>query len=179
VAGVVLAVVGVVVLIVAVVALRDPRSGGPQNAGRSVSVSDAAGTPSTSAPRTTPKATPTPTRTGTTSAPPVSLGSTSSTAGTGAKSVPLVVLNNTTVAGLAKTAATRFESGGWTVSSSGNFSNDIISTCAYYDPSITGAKAAATALQAQYPTIKRVAPKFDGLPSGPVVVVLTPDYQSS
>ena len=177
-AGVVLAVVGVVVLIVAVVALRDPRSDGPQNAGRSVGVSATAGTPSSA--RTTPKAspTPTPTRTGTTSAPPVNLGSSSSSAEAAAKSVPLVVLNNTTVAGLARTAATRFENGGWTVTSSGNLSNNIISTCAYYDPSSTGAKAAAEALMAQYPTIKRVAPKFDGLPSGPVVVVLTPDYQS-
>ncbi len=175
-AGVVLAVVGVVVLIVAVVALRDPRSDGPSNAGQSVAVSNTAATPTPT--RTTPKPSPTPTRTGTTSAPPVSLGSSSSSADAAAKAVPLVVLNNTTVAGLAKTAATRFEDGGWTVSSSGNLSNNIISTCAYYDPSVTGAKAAAKALQAQFPTIKRVAPKFDGLPSGPVVVVLTPDYQS-
>ena len=176
-----LAVVGVVVLIVAVVALHDPRSDGSQNAGKSVAVSDsdASGTPSASRTATAPSATPT--RTGTTTAPPVSLGSSAadaSAASAAAKSVPLVVLNNTTVSGLAKTAATRFEQGGWTVTSSGNFSNNIISTCAYYDPDTTGAKAAAEALQAQYPTIKRVEPKFAELPSGPVVVVLTPDYQS-
>ena len=94
------------------------------------------------------------------------------------KSVPLVVLNNTTISGLAQQAAQRFEQGGWTVTRYDNYQNDILSTCAYYDPSVPGAKTAADALQAQYPTIKRVKPKFPGLPSGPVVVVLTPDYQS-
>jgi hypothetical protein len=100
------------------------------------------------------------------------------------KDVPLVVLNNTTVQGLAEQAAHRFESGGWTVTSFGNYQNEIASTCAYFDPSYAGAKAAAEALQRQYPTITRVQPRFapDGvsepLPDAPVVVVLTPDYSS-
>jgi hypothetical protein len=92
------------------------------------------------------------------------------------KDVPLVVLNNTTISHLAQQAAQRFESGGWTVTTYGNYQNDILSTCAYYDSTDPAAKAAAQALQAQYPTIKRVEPKFPQLPSGPVVVVLTPDY---
>ncbi len=53
----------------------------------------------------------------------------------GVKDVPLVVLNNTTIKGLATQAAARFESGGWKVTSSGNLTNEIISTCAYYDAS--------------------------------------------
>jgi hypothetical protein len=89
---------------------------------------------------------------------------------------PLVVLNNTTVTGLAEQAAQRFTDGGWTVTSFGNYQNDILSTCAYYDPSVPGAREAAQALQRQYPTIKRVQPKFAELPAGPIVVVLTPDY---
>lgn len=92
--------------------------------------------------------------------------------------LPLVVLNDTTVTGLAQQAQQTFQAGGWTVSSVGNLTNDIISTCAYYDPTVTGAEAAATALRAQFPAIKRVQPKFAGLPAGPVVVVLTPDYTS-
>ena len=40
------------------------------------------------------------------------------------------------------------------------------------------AKGAAEELQNEYPTIQRVEPKFDGLVSGPVVVVLTPDYSN-
>lgn len=100
----------------------------------------------------------------------------------GVKAVPLVVLNNTTIGGLAAHASERFQAGGWTVTRFGDYTNNIASTCAYYDPSTPGAKAAAEALQRQFPTIKRVEPKFapepgaQPLPPGPVVVVLTPDY---
>ena len=48
-----------------------------------------------------------------------------------------------------------------------NYSNNIISTCAYYDPSVTGAKAAAEALKAQFPWIKRARNGSPSLPSGP------------
>jgi LytR cell envelope-related transcriptional attenuator len=96
--------------------------------------------------------------------------------GSAVKSVPLIVLNNTTVQGLAAQAAQRFEAGGWTVRNFDNYSNDIASTCAYYDPSDPEAKPAAEALQAQFPAIRRVKEKFSELPAGPVVVVLTPDY---
>ena len=44
------------------------------------------------------------------------------------------------------------------------------------DPSVTGAQAAAEALQSQFPAIKRVKERFGGLPGGPIVVVLTSDY---
>ena len=96
-----------------------------------------------------------------------------------AKDVPLIVLNNTTITGLARQAAQRFEQGGWTVTRYANYQNDIVSTCAYYDPADAGAKAAAEALQRQYPTIKRVKQRFAELPNGPVVVVLTPDYSAA
>ena len=109
---------------------------------------------------------------------PTSKTPTSSGGTANVKSVPLIVLNNTTIPHLAQQAAQRFEAGGWTVTSYSNYQNDILSTCAYYDPTVAGAQAAAEALQAQYPTIKRVEPKFPQLPSGPVVVVLTPDYSS-
>jgi hypothetical protein len=89
-----------------------------------------------------------------------------------------VVLNNTTITGLAVRAQSNFVAGGWTVTSTGNLQNEIISTCAYYDPAVAGAQAAAGRLQQQFPAIKRAAPKFAGLPAGPIVVVLTPDYVS-
>jgi len=90
------------------------------------------------------------------------------------------VLNNTTTTGLAQEASKRFERGGWTVTKYDNYQNDIISTCAYYDPDVSGARAAAQALREQYPTIKRVEPQFSELSSwnSPVVVILTPDYQA-
>ena len=112
----------------------------------------------------------TPTKPRSTTAAPVDLG--------GSKSVPLVVLNNTTIRGLAAQAADTFKAGGWTVTSTGNLTNDIVSTCAYYDPANYAAKAAALALQAQFPAIKRTEPKFAELPAGPIVVVLTPDYST-
>ena len=113
---------------------------------------------------------------GHTSTPPSSASSGSSADLIGA--LPLVVLNDTEITGLAAGAAQRFENGGWTATY-GNLPpdvSDILSTCAYFDPSVANAKAVARALQAQYPTIKRVKPKFEGLPAGPIVVVLTPDY---
>ncbi len=162
------------------VALRDPKSDTAQDTGSSVAVSPATSSSSQSRASTTPSSALPTTSGSTTTAPPVSLSGTGTTSALAddPKSVPLVVLNNTTTAGLAKQAAQRFRAGGWTVTSSGNLTNNIISTCAYYDPATAGAKAAAKALQAQFPTIKRVEPKFTGLPSGPVVVVLTPDYSS-
>jgi hypothetical protein len=162
-------VLGIAVLVVALFALREPN--GHVAAAQSNSRSNVA-EHSPSKPRKT------------TTAPH---GSHSASSGSGAvrHAIALVVLNNSTTAGLAAQAAHRFESGGWRVTSFGNYQNDISSTCAYYDPTISGAKAAAEALQAQYPTIKRVAPRFapdagaEPLPSGPVVVVLTGDYSAT
>jgi hypothetical protein len=95
-------------------------------------------------------------------------------------SEPLVVLNNTGTSGIGAQAAQRFRSGGWTVTSvDENYQNNIASTVAYYDPSVSGAQRAALALQTQFPAIKRVVEKFAELPAGPVVVVLTPDYTQS
>lgn len=117
-------------------------------------------------------------------APPSGTGSGSSGAGPSgaatsvAGALPLVVLNNTTTRGLAQQAAQRFESGGWTVSHVDNLHNEILSTVAYYDPAVANARRTALALQRQFPTIKRVVPKFAQLPAGPIVVVLTPDYSA-
>lgn len=101
-------------------------------------------------------------------------------------SKPLIVLNDTSTPGLAQHAAQQFEGGGWNVLSyDENFSNVIISTCAYYDPNVHGAKHAAHTLQKQFPAIQRIAPRFapapggDPLPAGPVVVVLTSDWPTS
>ncbi len=59
---------------------------------------------------------------------------------------------------------------------SGNLTNDILSTCAYYDPSDPANEAAAQQLQQQFPEIKRVKERFAELPPGPIIVVLTTDY---
>jgi hypothetical protein len=149
---------------VAIVALREPNGHGATAAAGRTSALSSTHAPTPTASKTHPAS----------SAPPTA----DVQSGARVKDVPLVVLNNTTTTGLAKQAAQRFESGGWTVTRYDNYQNSILSTCAYYDPAQPGSKAAAEALQAQYPTIKRVEPKFAELPSGPIVVVLTPDYSA-
>ena len=163
-AGALLAALGVVVLIVAVIAIRQQHGGGAR-AGSTL--------PSASRPTTSPR--PAPTRTATR---PAGRSSSSSPVSPASAKQSLVVLNNTTTAGLARTAAQRFEAGGWTVTKYDNYQNDIISTCAYYDPSVARAQQAALALQRQFPTIKRVEPQFAQLAvyRSPIVVILTPDY---
>lgn len=166
--GALLVVVGVAVAALAVTALNHPNGRLAARASQSVSSSSAASHPGSSAashPASSPTSTPTPTH---------SQGSaTSSTAGSGR--LPLVVLNNTSDV-TASTAAQRFEQGGWTVTDTSTFDGSILSTAVYYDPDVSGAQAAAEALQQQFPAIKRVKEKFDGLPAGPIVVVLTSDY---
>jgi hypothetical protein len=171
-AGAALALLGVVVLVIAIIALREPN--GHVNSAASDETTAAAkdDRQSQQAPQSTPANTHATSPSDSNSAP----------ASGAAKSVPLVVYNDTTTQGLAHDAAQRFESGGWTVSRFANIPSgisDIISTCAYYDPSDPAAKSAAEALQQQFPTIKRTKPKFAGLGDGPVVVVLTPDYSAS
>ena len=164
--GIALALLGVFVLLVALFALQHPRqnsSAAGTPTGRASSTAKAARSShaATSAPATH------------SSTPPAS------TAGSGTpKRLPLLVLNNTTIQGLAEQARRTFVAGGWTVTDTGNLQNEIVSTCAYYDPTVPGAQQAATALQAQFPAIKRVVPRFAELPAGPIVVVLTPDYVS-
>ncbi|HEV2885648.1 MAG TPA: LytR C-terminal domain-containing protein [Jatrophihabitans sp.] len=106
---------------------------------------------------------------------PTGAGTTPATPGSPA-GTPLVVLDNTGRAELARAATEHFEQGGWTVTETSTFDGDILSTAAYYDPATPGAQAAAQALQAQFPEIRRVRPKFDGLGPGAIVVVLTYDY---
>ena len=158
--GTVLAVLGVGVAVVAVIALRHPNG----RQARPVSL------------RSTATATVTATPTPSSSAPSGQSSTPGSTGSVAAHSVPLVVLNNTSTIGLAKTARQRFQAAGWTVTSVGNITNDIISTCAYYDPSDPANQQAALELQQEFPAIKRVTEKFPELPPGPIVVVLTTDY---
>jgi hypothetical protein len=150
--------------------VRNPKSTHP-SAGKRITASSTVTVTRSSTPHTSPPASHT--STGSSSG-----SSRSSSSPSRAAKQPLVVLNNTTISGLAERAAQRFEDGGWTVTKYDNYQNDILSTCAYYDPSVAGAQAAAEALQQQYPTIKRVKPQFAELASwhSPIVVILTPDY---
>ncbi|HEY8300751.1 MAG TPA: LytR C-terminal domain-containing protein [Jatrophihabitans sp.] len=164
-AGVLIAVLGVAVAIIAIVALRNPHTNATaagtdtHHASSSVPAKPSASHPLTLSPSATPS-------------------SHRSSAPAGAE--PLVVLNQTTTPGLASQAAQRFRTGGWKVTGVQEaYQNDVITTTAYYDPAVAGAQKAAQELAKQYPTIHRVAAKFPELPAGPVVVVLTTDYSST
>ena len=160
--GVLIAVLGVAVLIVAFFALRHPHH-----------AATAAGTDTR---KTTPSASQSVAASSSASTSP----SASSGNGSAIGSKPLIVLNQTTTPDLAAQAAQRFRSGGWRVTSAQDgYQNDVITTTAYYDPTVPGAQRAADALRKQYSTIHRVAERFPQLPPGPVVVVLTPDYSST
>jgi hypothetical protein len=164
--GSVLAVLGIAVAVVALIALRHPNGRQAKPVSLRTSTSTVTATPPTS----TKTVTKTP-------KPPPSHPSTSSNSSTATgHPIPLVVLNSTSTTGLAETAKQRFEQGGWTVTGTNNIVNDILSTCAYYDPNTPGAQQAAEQLQQQFPAIKRVKEKFAELPPGPIVVVLTSDY---
>ena len=166
--GIAVAVLGVAVLVVAIIALRHPqghtaRAGAPTASPTRNTVTarpaSSSAAPSTPAPST-------PSSPSTSASPSVPAGG----------KVPLIVLNQTSTIGLAAKAGATFQAGGWTVTSVGSLRNDVISTTAYYDPTVAGAQAAAEALQVQFPAVKRVLPKFAELPAGPIVVVLTSDY---
>jgi hypothetical protein len=173
--GGLLAILGIVVAVLAVVALHQPKGhqaakgSGPATGPTTASISASAVTSAVTSTSTTTSAS-------SSATPSKSSSGTASTAGTGVKSIPLVVLNSTNKSGLAASAAKTFSAGGWTVTSAGNIVNNIASTCAYYDPSDPKNQAAAAALMSQFPAIKRIKEKFAELPAGPVVVVLTSDY---
>ncbi|MGX7677779.1 LytR C-terminal domain-containing protein [Jatrophihabitans sp. DSM 45814] len=167
--GVVLASVGVLVAVLAFVALNHPKGRQADRASVGVSSSASAATTKKSTPATT---SPKPTTSTTAAAPTDPATATKPTV----NRPSVIVLNNSGTDGLGGIAVTRLVQGGWTATDGGVFSGDILSTAAYYDPNAAGAQSAATALQAQFPQIKRIKPRFDGLPEGPIVLVLTSDY---
>jgi hypothetical protein len=172
-AGVLIALLGVAVLIVAFLALRDPKHSATAAGSDTHHVTPPA---RSSAVTDHPNSGP-PSSGARSSGRGASSHQSSSSGVTGSQ--PLIVLNQTTTPDLAQQAAARFRSGGWRVTSAQEgYQNDVITTTAYYDPAISGAQRAAQALARQFPTIDRVAERFPELPAGPVVVVLTTDYTS-
>jgi hypothetical protein len=175
---VLIAVLGIAVLVVAFLALRNPRHNTAAGASQTITAtrtvpgpssssstpatsggaSDATGASDSLAPSEEPDS-------GSSPPEPAAVGS-----------QPLVVLNAVGTPNLATDAAAQFEHAGWTVTHIGDYTNNFLSTAAYYDPSVPGARRAAHALQRQFPFIKRVVERFSQLPAGPVVVVLWSDY---
>jgi hypothetical protein len=155
--------------LIAITALNHPKGRETARATSVPTSSASVAKPSSSAPKkpapTAPSATPKPAPK--TSSPPTPTAITRPS---------VLVLDNTSTASGVATALSRLRAGGWTASSGGTFDGSILSTAVYYDPAVTGADQAATALQAQFPAILRVKPKFSGLPQGALILILTSDY---
>ena len=96
------------------------------------------------------------------------------TASAPAAIVPVSVLNNSKIKGLARTAAAKFQAGGWPVPVQGNYRGGTIAqTTVYYAP---GQVASAQRFAQQF-GIGRVAPRFAGLPTQGMTVIVTRDFR--
>jgi LytR cell envelope-related transcriptional attenuator len=117
---------------------------------------------------TPPTARPTPTRTTPatrveakrTSRPPVPL-------------LPVSVLNNSTRSGLAHRAAAQVAAQGWPIAKVGNFTGRVALSTLYYAP---GQFASAQRLAQSMSAIRRVLPRFSGLPTPGLTLVVTRDW---
>lgn len=86
---------------------------------------------------------------------------------------PLTVLNNSRISDLAGRAADRFRQAGWPVAEVGSFTGRIPVTTVYYP---SDREPAAHALAMAFPAVRRVLPRFDGLPGSGLTVVVTREY---
>jgi hypothetical protein len=176
--GALVALLGVVLLVVGVVALGGGDSGSSGAAPApspsvATSPSRSTGSPSASrsgAPRTT-------TAPHTTVAPPPRTSATPPPP-TSAARAPLTVLNNSTIRGLADRAAGDVQNRGWQVAQVGNFAGRLATSTVYYTPGDAAGQAAATELAREFPQVDQVLPRYAGLPPTPagIVLVVTKDW---
>jgi hypothetical protein len=86
---------------------------------------------------------------------------------------PVTVLNNSRRTGLAAHVAGEVRAHGWPVRSVGNFRGRIAASTLYY---ADGQRAAAEELARTMPAIRRVEPRFAGLPGVGLTLVVTRDW---
>ncbi|HEY7103464.1 MAG TPA: LytR C-terminal domain-containing protein [Mycobacteriales bacterium] len=176
--GALVALVGVVLLVVGVVALGGGDSGSSGAApapSPSVATSPAPSRP-TGSPSGSRSSGPQPTTGSRTTAAPPSR-TTAAPPATAARA-PLTVLNNSTINGLADRAAGEVQNRGWQVAQVGNFGGRLPTTTVYYTPGDAAGQAAATELAREFPQIDQVLPRYAGLPPTPagIVLVVTKDW---
>ncbi len=106
-------------------------------------------------------------------APPARPGPTASAAPSPPAPPALLVLNNSRRPGLARRAARLFEDAGWPVRGTGNFTGRIPVTTVYYPD---GQATLARRVAARFPGVRRVAPRFAGLPGSGLTVVVTREF---
>jgi hypothetical protein len=176
--GALVALVGVVLLVVGVVALGGGDSGSSGAApapSPSVATSPASPSRSPSASRSA-STRPSGGRTTTVTAVPPRPSTTPPA--TAAARAPLTVLNNSTISGLADRAAGEVQNRGWQVAQVGNFAGRLPTTTVYYTPGDAAGQAAANELAREFPQVDQVLPRYAGLPPTPagIVLVVTKDW---
>ncbi len=135
-------------------------------------------------PATTPANTSPANSTAATAAPPAGSTPASTATSTGASTtansaalqrVPVRIYNNSTVDGLAATAADHLRAGGWTVTDVSNYAEGQISESTVFYGTESGAKDAADKLGKDMGLT--VAPRFDGIADAPagLIVILAGD----
>ena len=174
--GGVLALAGIALLVLGLLALR---GGGDDSPPAAAPTSTAPASPTSSSPSTvapTTEVTAQPTSRPTTVVPPPPTPSTAEPSGLAR--APLTVLNNSTVAGLADRAAAAAERRGWDVAQVGNFAGRLPVTTAYFTPGDAASERAARQLAVEFPQVGQVLPRYAGLPPTPagIVLVVTRDW---
>jgi len=126
--------------------------------------------------RITDSPSPAPSVSTTTAAPPASQPpATQSPVQTVAAMLPVTVLNNSRISHLAARVAADLRAHGWPVRETGNFTGRIRATTIYYGP---GQHASAVRLARTFHQIRRVEPRFAGLPGRGLTLVVTRDWSS-
>ena len=100
---------------------------------------------------------------------------TQSAAPTAAALLPVTVLNNSRISHLAARVAADLRAHGWPVRKTGNFTGRVRATTVYYAP---GQRASAERLARAFAQIRRVEPRFAGLPGHGLTLVVTRDWTS-
>ena len=85
----------------------------------------------------------------------------------------VTVLNNSRISGLAHDAAARVARGGWPVRYVGNFTGRIAASTIYY---AAGQRRSAELFAREFPAVRRVLPRFPGLPGSGLTLVVTRDW---
>jgi hypothetical protein len=87
--------------------------------------------------------------------------------------LPVSVLNNSRRSGLAHEAAAQVQAHGWPIAKVGNFTGRVPISTLYYAP---GQLASAQRLAHEMPAIRRVEPRFAGLPTSGLTLVVTREW---
>jgi hypothetical protein len=97
----------------------------------------------------------------------------SATATAAVAKIPVTVLNNSRRTGLASRAAAQLKDGGWPIKVVGNFRGRIPESTVYY---ASGQARVAAALAHQFAAVRRVLPRFRGLPGSGLTLVVTREW---